>query len=427
MKSIKRIAAILLSLTMILCLCSCADNSGDASVGSDNKDVSYTDGWATTWGTAMLTAGPNETPMKPALKENTCRQQIRVSIGGDKLRLTLSNEFGDIPVQIDSIHIAHLVGPNSSAIDTATDTAITFNGEASVKIEPGTKVTSDEIAFSFEALDDLAITSKFGKYAGGGTITSHTAARATTWIVEGDHVTDEAFTGAEEMISWYFINGLEVWAKAGTKTVVCIGDSITDGASSAPNSFSRYSDELARLCQANEATKDVAVVAKGIGGTVIENCTGRFDNDVINVLKDTPGDKYCIIMIGINNIGGAQDECSDYLIERYEEMIKKCHDNGIKVYGGVLTPIKGSGYYSELHDKSRTKLNEFIKSKKSGFDGIIDFEAAVCDPDDHAKIADVYALGSERGSWSDYLHPNGDGYVKMGETAYEALKDELAK
>lgn len=422
LKSIlSRAVCFALSLLMLLAMVSCGDNSGKSD------KASYTDGWTTTWGTAMLTAGADETPFNPGLKENTCRQQIRVSIGGEKIRLTFSNEYGDIPVKMESVHIAHLVSPDGPAIDAATDTVITFEGSESVDIAPGTTVTSDEIDFKFDALDDLAVTTKFGKFAGGSTITSHTAARASTWIITGDHVSDETFTSEKTMTSWYFLNGLEVWAPAGTKTIVCIGDSITDGASSAPNTFSRYSDELARLLQANEATKNVAVVSKGIGGTVIENCVGRFDRDVINVLKDAPGDKYCIIMIGINNIGGAQDECSGYLIEKYEEMIKKCHDNGIKVYGGVLTPIKGSGYYSELHDESRTKLNEFIKSKKSGFDGIIDFEAAVCDPSDPATIADVYALGSERGSWGDHLHPNGDGYVKMGETAYEAMKDELAK
>ena len=408
---LKRLLALILGMIMLLSLASC----GEESKVVETKNEA---GWFTTWTSAQLTAGPDETPMDPALKENTCRQQIRVSIGGEKIKLTLSNEYGDIPVIIEGVHIAHLLDPNAPAIDASTDTAVTFGGANEVTIEPGTVVTSDEIDFKFDALDDLAVTMKFGKFT-GGTITSHTAARASTWIATGDHLADETFNPEKVMTSWYFLSNLETWGEAGTKTIVCIGDSITDGASSTTNAFARYSDELARRLQANESTKNIAVAAKGIGGNAVFGglgtaCKDRFDRDVINV----PGVKYCVVMIGINDIGYEGEDMSDKIIEEYKVMIKKCHENGIKIYGGTLTPIKGSGYYSELHDKTRKALNEFIKSDKSGFDGYIDFEAALADPADPDKLDDQYVS-----VWNDYLHPNDAGYCKMGEVAYEYLKD----
>lgn len=411
---IKRLTAFILSVVIILSLTACGNNQT-----STLKEIKDEAGWFTTWTSAALTAGADETPYDPSLKGNTCRQQIRVSIGGDKIKLTFSNEYGDIPVKMESVHIAKLIDPSSPAIDTATDTIITFGGSEAVTIEPGTTVTSDEIAFGFEALDNLAITTKFGNFT-GGTITSHTASRCSTWIIEGDHVSDESFTASKVMTSWYFLNRLDVWAEAGTKTIVCIGDSITDGAGSSTNSFTRYSDELARLLQQDPETQNIAVAAKGIGGNSVFGglgtaCKDRFERDVINV----PGVRYCILMIGINDIGAESEDMSEQIIEQYKIMINKCHENGIKIYAGTLTPIKGSGYYSELHDKTREKLNTFMLSDNSGFDGVIDFSAALCDSSDPAKIADEYALGN----WNDYLHPSEAGYLKMGQTAYEYLKD----
>lgn len=405
------LATVLLGTT----LCSCS-NPAPAPV----VDVPEEDGWVAAWSSAQLTAGANETPMNPALKENSCRQQIRVSIGGDKIKITFSNLFGDIPLKIEAAHIAHLLDPTSSTIDTSTDTAITFNGgETSVTVEAGQELVSDEIDFSFEALDTLAITTKFGKYV-GGTITSHTASRCTTWIAEGDHVTDETFpAGSGEMTSWYYLAEVDVWASAGTKTLICYGDSITDGAAGHTNTFPRYSDTLASLLADDLDYSNVSVVAKGIGGTVLRGEWGtagmaRLERDVLNV----PGARYVILLYGVNDIGGAQEDISQSLIDTYKTLIEKCHEKGIKVYGATIVPFGGSGYYSDLHEEIRIKVNEFIMSDNSGFDGYIDFAAALADPADATKMAAEYNVSA----WNDWLHPGNAGYQKMGETAYEALK-----
>ena len=232
---LKRFFAIIISALMLLSLTSCG-----------GKEIPDSEGWYAAWASAQLAAGINETPIKPPLKENTVRQQIRANIGGNKIKLTLSNEHGDIPAQIESVHLAHLLDPTDNAIDLSTDVKITFGGSESVDIPAGQTVTSDEIDFEFEALDDLAVTMKFGKYA-GSTPTSHTGARCSTWIISGDHVADESFEAEEVMTSWYFISELDVWAEAGTRTLVLLGDSITDGYGTTTNQFERWSDEMNRL------------------------------------------------------------------------------------------------------------------------------------------------------------------------------------
>ncbi len=372
-------------------------------------------GWYATWGTAMYDASADETPINPALKENTVRQQIRVSIGGDKIKLTFSNLRGDIPLVIESVHIAKM--PNAGAdnsIDVSTDTVVTFGGQESVTIEAGMTATSDEIPFSFDALEDIAVTMKMGKFVGGA-ITCHRAARANSWVVEGDHVSDEKLEGGKTMTSWYYLTEVSTYAEAGTKTIVCFGDSITDGANTTTNSFSRWSDELSRQLAANGYK--VGVVNKGIGGNAIFGGLGqaakdRFDRDVLEV----EGVRACIVMIGINDIGSASEDTSDTLIEQYKIMIEKCHANGIAIYGATLTPIKGNGYYSELHEQIRTTLNDFIKSPKSGFDGYIDFEEVMKDPADPLAMRADYIKG-----WNDYLHPGDAGYAVMGKQAYDSL------
>ncbi len=415
MKLFKRLFVLpLAALLFGTTLCSCGGNTTPVA------EIPEEDGWVAAWASAQLTTGANETPTKPPLKENSCRQQIRVAIGGDKIRITFSNLNGDIPLEIESAHIAHLIDPNSSAIDPLTDTVITFNGgETSVKLIPGQELVSDEIDFSFEALDNLAITTKFGRFV-GGTITSHTAARATTWIAEGDHVSAESFpAGCEEMTSWYYLAELDVWAEAGTKTLICFGDSITDGAAGHTNTFPRYSDTLATLLADDPDYSNVSVVGKGIGGTVLRGEWGtagmaRLERDVLNVA----GARYVIVLYGVNDIGGAQNDISDSLIDSYKSIIEQCHAKGIKVYGATIVPFGGNGYYSDLHEEIRVKVNKFIMSDKSGFDGYIDFAGALADPADETRMAAEYNVSA----WNDWLHPGNEGYKKMGETAYDALK-----
>ncbi len=399
----KKLIALFLALATAFSLTAC---------GSDFVEKPDEDGWVATWASAQLVAGTNELPTKPALKENTCRQQIRVNIGGEKIRLTLSNEYGELPAIFESVHIAHLLNAGENAIDTATDTVVTFGGSEEVKIEAGQTATSDEIDFSFEALDDLAVTIKFGKYAGSAA-TSHTGARCHTWIIEGDHVTDESFTATETMTSWYFISELDTWAKAGTKTVVLFGDSITDGYGTTPNQFERWSDEMTRLFQANPEYSNITVANEGIGGNSVFGGLGtaakdRFDRDVLGIA----GVRYVILLIGINDIGYANEDISESMKEQYSIMIQKCHENGIRVYAGTITPVGSNGYYSELHDKIRNELNDWFRTEKS-FDGVIDFDELLRDPNKPDTLLPEYS--------NDNLHPSIEGYKKMGEYAYQRL------
>lgn len=409
MKLGKILCAWLAALMLMLSFTSCA--------GSEEPQEVEQDGWVSIWATAAQLADMDQIPTEPSLKENTCRQVIRASIAGDKIRLTFSNQYGNIPLELDSVHIAKLLYAGSPEIDVSTDTVVTFNGGSeSISIEPGMTATSDEIDFSFEALDLLAVSAKFGKYI-GSSVTCHKESYASAWVCEGDHVSDQTLSGVKVMGSWYYLVGADTWAPAGTKAIVALGDSITDGVGASTNTYTTWPNQLDELLKSNPDTANISVVNMGISGNVLlgewgETAKNRLERDVLSV----PGVKYCILLIGINDIGGAQEDISEDIIADYKEIIETCHANGIEIYAGTLTPVKGNFYYSELHEKIRLAVNDFVMSPDSGFDGYIDFSASIAREDDPAQMKDEYNC-----SWGDFLHPGDLGYEQMGKEAYESL------
>lgn len=374
--------------------------------------------WLATWGTAMLTPGDEQIPKNPTLANNTLRQQIRVSMGGNKLRLVISNEYGKTDLEINSLMLARIDSPKSHKVDLDSQVALTYNSKKSFKVPAGKRITTDVIDFEFEDLEDLAITMKLG--AVPSTLTCHTASRCSTWIVKGDHAKDNNFTSIEEMTSWYFITELDTMASDDCGAIVCLGDSLTDGASVTTNAFARYTDELARRLQQDEELNNLSVVNMGIGATALYAYggdiagTNRANRDVLKV----PGVKYCVLFMGVNDIGCSNSDISDSIIREYKSITERCHKQGIKVIGVTITPFKGNGYYSDLHEKIRKKVNKFVLSEDSGFDACIDMCEVVASKADPDKMSVSYVS-----PWNDYLHFNHQGYRLIGKTVYQHLKE----
>ena len=371
--------------------------------------------WVGTWTSAQLTASGDSLPPKE-LKDSTYRQIIRTSTGGSRVRLTFSNENGESELEIKSAHLARQIDAKSSEIDISTDTALTFEGKESVVIPAGGTVTSDAVEYPVEALEQVAVTTYFGKVP--NTITSHTGARCHNWLVAGDHVSDVILGAAETTVSWYFVDSMDVLSPEKNDAIVCFGDSITDGYGCTVNRYERWTDVLAQLLQEDDATKHLSVLNKGIGGNAIFGGSGkpgkdRFDNDVLK----KAGVKYLIILEGVNDIGYSSDPgLADSIIAEYKTMIAKAHAAGIKVYGGTILPFKGHSYYSVVREQIRKKVNEFILSEDSGFDGTIDFATAIADSSDPEKMLKKYA--------NDNLHPNPAGYKLMGQLVYDTIFKE---
>jgi lysophospholipase L1-like esterase len=377
--------------------------------------------WVGTWSTAPQLVEPSNNPPSPGLSNNTLRQIVHVSIGGDTLRIRFSNEFSTSPVTMNSVHIA--ISKGSGVIDTTTDTPIFFDGKPSVTMPPDSAVTSDPFRFALPPLSDVAITIYFGTTS--PTVTGHPGSRTTSYLLTGDQATKASFSGAVTTDHWYVINTIDVLASDSAYAVAILGNSITDGRGSGTNKQDRWPDELARRLQANPSTRSVAVLNEGIGGNcVLRQCLGpsalsRFKRDVL----EQSGVKWLIILEGINDIGGSYGsdggvKVAKDLISAYGQIIDSAHAHGIIVYGATLLPFGGSFYDSPDHRAAWETVNNWIRNS-GRFDAVIDFDKAMRDPNDTLRLLPTYDSG-------DHLHPSEVGHHMMAEAVDLSLFSEKA-
>jgi lysophospholipase L1-like esterase len=364
--------------------------------------------WVATWATAEQVVEPHNCPPAPGLGNNSIRQIVQTSISGKEVRVKFSNEFSQGPVTINAAEIARAATAGSSSdIIAGTEVSLTFGGKKSVTIEPGKLVTSDPVKFPMGTRENVAITMHLGE-ASSTSVTGHPGSRTDSYLIEGQ---GSDFTNAVKTAHWYIINAIEIKAEKKARAIVVLGNSITDGRGSTTNEQNRWTDNLSRRLLANKKTKRVSVLNMGLGGNCILNGglgpTGksRYPRD----LFQQEGVKYIILFEGVNDLGGFGDATAKakQIIEVYKQIIEEAHQRGIKVYGAPVMQFKGNNYYSENHEAGRQQLNQWIRSG-GYFDGVIDFDAAMGNPDDPAQLNPKYLFEN------DYLHPNAEGYVQMG-------------
>ncbi|MCD7847453.1 MAG: GDSL-type esterase/lipase family protein [Oscillospiraceae bacterium] len=421
---LRRFAALVLASAMAfttLTACGSTENDADVTEEEEMEEVveEVTESWLAAWGTSMQTVWSSDTiPSEATSGETvTIRQQIRPSVSGSELRFTLSNQYGSTDLVIDSMEIAMLLAPMSYEIDTDSSVAVTYEGSTTITVPAGETIVTDAVEFSYSALDDIAVSMEISSMP--STITLHRASRCTNWIITGSHVSDNDWSGASTYAMWYFLAVMDVKADENSgSAIVCLGDSLTDGASITENSFTRYTDALMELMQEDLYLQYYSVINMGVGGTNFlgssDNSTGlgRVTRDIINI----SGVKYCIVLMGVNDIGGATTDISADIIAGYETLVEQCHEAGITVIGCTITPFNGSSYYSELHEEIRLAVNEYIMSEDSAFDGYVDLASAVASEADSSKMDSSYVS-----TWNDYLHFNATGYGLLGSTIYDYL------
>ena len=364
--------------------------------------------WVATWATAEQVVEPHNCPPAPGLENNSIRQIVQTSISGKIVRVKFSNEFSQGPVTINAAEIAHAATAGSSSdIVAGTQVSLTFNGSKSVTIQPGELVTSDPVKFPMGTRQNVAITMHLGQ-ASSTSVTGHPGSRTDSYLIEGQ---GSDFSNAVKTAHWYIINAIEIKAEKKARAVVVLGNSITDGRGSTTNQQNRWTDNLSRRLLANKKTSRVSVLNMGLGGNCILNGglgpTGksRYPRD----LFQQEGVKYIILFEGVNDLGGFGDATAKakQIIEVYKQIINEAHERGILVYGAPVMQFKGNNYYSENHEAGRQQLNQWILSG-GYFDGVIDFDSAMANPDDPAQLNPKYLFEN------DYLHPNAEGYVQMG-------------
>lgn len=398
------------------------------------------DNWIGTWAAAPQAApgGGGGT-----LHNQTLRLIVHTSAGGKKVRIKISNTFGDQPLLIGAARIARRA--SEADIDPTSDRALKFHGNASTTIAPHSMVVSDPANLEVPALSDLAISLFFPETA--ALTTMHILALQTNYVSAetGDATAQRKFPVADNIDFWPFLNGVDVESPHAA-AIVALGSSLTDGDGSTKDTNGRWPDVLAeRLQRAGGEAAELGVLNEGIIGNRLLSDTqsprqaggppplgpvyeqlgpalgqsgvARFDRDVLA----QAGVKYVILALGVNDmlfpgsfIPQSETVTAQDLIKGNRQLIARAHKKGIRVIGTTIPPFEHAlfrnpfydRFYSPENEKIRQALNNWIRTSGE-FDGVIDFDEAVRDPDHPTQILPAYDSG-------DHLHVNNSGNVAQG-------------
>ncbi len=376
--------------------------------------------WISTWASSQQLTEPKNLPPAPGLAQRTLRQVVRVSLGGSAVRVTFSNAFGDAPLVLTAATVAHSAG--GSAVQPDSVRALRFHGAASATVQPGAVLVSDPVELAVASDAQLAITTYFG--AVPANVTGHPGSRTTSYLQDGNAVTETALATNQPAEHWYCLTSVEVAATPAAAAVVVLGDSITDGRGSTTNQQNRWPDVLSRRLLANPATAEIAVLNQGIGGNRVlrggigPQALARFERDVLAYAKV----RWLVILEGVNDLGtavgarakGEPAASAADLIAAYAQMITRAHAHGIKVYGATIMPFNGfTAYYTPESEADRQEVNRWIRTSGT-FDGVIDFDALARDPADPTKLSAATDGG-------DHLHLSAAGYKLIADRIDLAL------
>ncbi len=374
--------------------------------------------WVGTWACAPQTVDKSFMPYNNQMTNRSLRQVVKVSIGGNVIRLQLSNELSSEPVEITSVYIAK--AGNGPEIYKTSAKYLQFGKKRQVVIPAGKAVFSDALKFKLQPLERVSITINYLKAPKEPTV--HMGSRTTSYILRGVTNSYTDFTTAFKEDHWFNISAIDV-LDATASSIAILGNSITDGKGSTTNAQDRWPDFLSAALN-NGAGFNLFKVGKtgilnlGIGNNRILSVglgapgKERFDRDILA----QRGLRAVIIFEAINDIGTSTnpDETARKLVEAYQVMIKKARQRGLKVYMGTITPFRGCrGYFTEEREKARKIVNSWIRTTHE-IDGFIDFDALMRDPSAPEQLRREWQIG-------DWLHPNPVGYKQMGEYAARFL------
>lgn len=376
--------------------------------GSDDDETRY----YASWTGALLDATnvrAGATPVPHEFDNQTVRHVLRLSLGGDAVRVKLSNRFGKTPITFSGVQAARSTG--GSSIDVGSNRVVTFSSQPAVTLAPGAELLSDPIDLAFAPLANMAVTMYFASPTAVATV--HALGRQTAYVGAGNQLAAASIpaAAADQRQSYYGLTAVETASTEKARVVVTFGDSITDGFNATVDAAKRYPNQLDDRLKAAGSPR-TGVVNAGISGNrwILDitgpNGNGRFERDVL----DVPGVTHTIILLGVNDLRNsfrfpAEAVTTDQLAASMAAAASKAKARGVKVLLGTILPCKGETYCPASVDAQREVLNAWIRNNKD-VDGIVDFDRVIYNPADPAAMNPVYDSG-------DHLHPNDAGYGAM--------------
>jgi lysophospholipase L1-like esterase len=383
------------ALTASICLVPVVSARSGATASAPDSN------WTGTWAIAPMSDGSGKT-----FTDQTLRQIVRVSVGGKRVRLKISNLFGTQPLSVEDVHLA--LRRSGSSIVASSDRQLRFDGNTKVVIPAGASALTDPVPFDVPALAELAVS----MYLPGptGPATFHGSAHQTSYLQAGNASSAPQMENARTSKSVYFLASLDVEAPSLLGAIVTLGASITEGYTAADDSDHRWPDQLAHRLASQGLS--IGVLNLGISGNRLlvngagESAENRFERDV---LQQSSVRWVIFSDDSINDLGNAPSPSGEALIAGLQRLIARAHQKKIGFICSTLTPFEGANYWKPAEEKERQKVNSFIRGEGSGCDGIVDQDIATHDPAHPTQYLTTYDHG-------DHLHPNDAGHKAIADS-----------
>ncbi len=376
--------------------------------------------WVGTWATS-----PASSETGVAFNNHTIRMNPRVSIGGDTVRVRISNAYGNGNLAIGAAYVG--IREKGPSIVPGSERKLTFGGVGSATVAAGALVISDAVELEVKPLADLAVSLYLpGEISTDFQITGRYARQTNYISPPGDFAAEVTMPVGTITDEWFFVSGIDVLARTEAGGVVALGDSLTDANISTHDTYSRWPDQLARRLVARHGGRSLGVMNQGLGGNrILHDLRGssglrRFDRDVLA----QPGVTHAIVMLGTNDLRNRiakpeQEVTAEQLIAGLGQMALRAQTRGIKLFGATLTPFGNEtflpGAWNPVREGHRAAVNDWIRNG-GALDGIVDFDEALRDPERPTQMLPIYDCG-------DGLHPSDLGYCSMGDAIDLTLFD----
>ena len=387
-------------VAMLVVVLGAGVGAGTATAEAPARDPFGT--WTGTW-----EAAPSGTDT--AHPGASFRNVVHLSVGGSAARVRLTNRLGSAPLRLDAVTVAlRETGPD--AVPGSMRVA-TFAGARAVTIPAGEDLVSDPVPLAVPDAADLLVTVHTPDDSGPATY--HRAAGQTNYRApSGDRAADvdgSAYTTTTT--SWYYVTGVDVLDAPAAGSLVALGDSLTDGNGSTRDANHRWPDRLAERLGTLPSYRRLGVLNAGVSGNrllrddVGPSALSRLDADALS----RSGVRVVIVLEGINDIKGTPNATDpDAFESAYRALVSRAHAQGIRVIGATLTPYGGNSGYTAAREAVRQEINAFIRGG-GAFDGVVDFDTAVRDPEQPQRIRPGYDCG-------DHLHFNDAGMRALADT-----------
>jgi lysophospholipase L1-like esterase len=361
--------------------------------------------WVGTWAAAQMPAGstPAQPPGYPeALEDQTVRQIVRISVGGTRIRLRFSNLFGTQPLVIGEARVALHAG--GASIVPYSDRKLTFHARRSVTVPVGSSVLSDPVDFLVPSLSDLAVSIYVPEDTGQPSY--HDVGMQTAYISSpGNFTSARTLPAIQTSTSRYWLTSVEVASFKNVDAVVAFGGAITDGMGSTLDANHRWPDLLSARLNAHHRHSRLSVINGGLAcNRLIRDFCGpsalsRFDRDAL----DQKGVTHVIVDLGLLDIVlptflglPHEDASAEEIIGALRQLIERAHTERVRIFGATLTPVGNAivpGFFTPENEAKRQAVNAWIRTSGE-FDGVIDFDRILRDPNHAEDLAALYDNGS---------------------------------